>query len=105
MFKRGSTPTYVFRLAERFRSEINLLSANHVYVTFEQGKNELQKKDNQLELTADTITLSLTQTETLSFKKGTLSIEINITFNDGGRAISQTCEDMVVESVEDRELE
>lgn len=105
MWKRGSTPTYVIRLKEEYREEVDLTLANHVYVTFEQGKNELRKSDTQLELTADTITLSLTQEETLSFKKGTIGIEVNVTYDNGGRAISQTYDDEVIESIEDRVLE
>ena len=104
-FKRGSTPTYILTLAESYRSEVDLTQANHVYVTFEQGKNELRKADEQLEITADTITLKLIQSETLLFKKGTINIEVNVTYDNHDRAISQTYEDEVIESVEDRELE
>ena len=105
MFKRGSTPTYVLKLKDEYAEKVDLTLANHVYVTFEQGKYELRKQDGDLEVTSNTITLHLTQAETLSFKKGTVSIEINVTYDEGGRAISETYSDSVLESVEDRELE
>lgn len=105
MFKRGSTPTYNFKLKDEYTESVDLTLANHVYVTFEQGKVELRKQDTDLGITSTTITLHLTQKETLSFKKGSLDIEINVTYDDGGRAISQTYKDEVLQSVEDRVLE
>lgn len=104
-FKRGSTPTYLLKLKEEYIEHVDLTMANHVYVTLEQGKHELRKSDSQLELTSDTITVSYTQEETLSFKKGAINLEVNVTYDEGGRAISETYVDEVIESVEDRVLE
>lgn len=101
--KRGSTPTYIFEIEQDPEHPVDLTAAKHIYVTFAQCGKQLQKKDEDLEVTSDTISVYLAQEETLMFK-GYVDIEVNLTFDDGGRAISETFQETFAEPVENKVL-
>jgi len=79
---RGVTPTFTLTF-----EGIDLTQAIHVYVTFRGGAT-ITKSDDDLTITATTISVYLTQAETLSLAKGTVSIQANWTYGDGSRAAS-----------------
>jgi len=79
--RRGSTPTNVFT------TDIDLSQAT-VYVSYEQnGVVVVEKTGSDLTFATDqgnyTITLSLSQEDTLKFKPGTVMIQIRYVFPDG----------------------
>ena len=82
----ATTPTLVLSFAE---SDIDLLAAEHVYVTLKNGKNAFTKKDSDLTIQAKQITLTLTQQETLQLGEGAIRVQVNWTYNEGLRASSK----------------
>ena len=90
---KGITPTITLTLPE----DINLEYASNVYVTFQEytslidapifaGREpvKMTKTGDDLVINANTITVTLSQEETLSFKPGAVQIQVNWTYQDGG---------------------
>ena len=67
---------------------INFTQAQNVYVTFKSKGKTLTKSGDSLTITEKTISVYLTQVETLSFDEGVIQIQANWTFPDGSRAAS-----------------
>lgn len=84
MFARGTTPTITFELED---SEMDLTQARNVYVTFQWagGSKSMTKTGSELTLTANTISVTLTQQETLDFKCDRIRVQVNWTYSDGTR--------------------
>lgn len=61
---RGTTPTY------EFETDISLVEATEIYVTFKQGNIRVEKTKEDCEVEPDKLTLTLDQTETLNFRAG-----------------------------------
>lgn len=82
MFK-GITPTFTLTLPE----EVDLGVASNVYVTFANrgGKTLVQKKNDDIEINENTVNVYLTQDETLSFPSGSVYVQINWTYIEGGK--------------------
>lgn len=80
---RGVTPTFTLTF-----EDVDLTLASHVYVTF-RGGTVIEKSDADLEITSTSISVYLTQAETLSLAKGAVSIQANWTYADGSRAASE----------------
>ena len=75
--KRGSTPVNTFEV------DLNLTGAT-IFVTYEQnGRIVLEKTGSDLTVTEDSITLELTQADTLLFSPGKVLIQIRYVFPDG----------------------
>lgn len=75
--RRGSTPTNTFTV------DIDLTGAT-IIVSYEQkGVIILEKTGSDLTVTADSITLSLSQEDTLKFNTGEVSIQIRYVFPNG----------------------
>lgn len=75
--RRGSTPTNTFTV------EIDLTGAT-LFVSYEQnGRVVLEKTGDDLTVTAKSITLELTQEDTLSFVPGEVLIQIRYVFPNG----------------------
>ena len=67
-WRRGSTPTNVFNL------NIDLTDAR-VYVTYMQkGKVIVEKSNENLDITSDSLVVSLTQEDTLKFAPGDVEV-------------------------------
>ena len=81
---RGVTPTLEFTFDDE---NLDLTSANHVYVTFRGGKS-FTKSDEDLTIEAKKISVYLNQSETLSFMAGPVEIQANWTYPNGRRAAS-----------------
>ena len=83
---RGTTPTLVLKFTE---PSLDLTVAANVYVTFRYGSNQLTKTGADLTIAPKTISVSLSQEETLQFPEGIISIQANWTGSDGFRAASE----------------
>lgn len=82
---RGTTPTFQLKLAD---DTVDLTQANNVYATFKQESNTITKTGADIEVTANQVDVYFTQSETLSFKAGTMYCQLNWTYSDGQRACS-----------------
>ena len=81
----ATTPTIVLSFED---SDIDLTSADHVYVSLKNGRNGIVKKDNQLTIQAKQITFTLQQNESLQLGEGIVRVQVNWTYDDGLRASS-----------------
>lgn len=91
---RWTTPTITIKLPDT----VDLMAANNVYVTIEQGNYKLLKTGDALTVSAHQVQLSLTQAETGRlqptmpkditeyFKDMRPQIQLNWTYSDGSRA-------------------
>lgn len=95
MFK-GTTPTYTFTLPE----DIDLSSAESVYVTFSKTNYEtiLTKQDDELDIGTNTVSVYLTQDETLEFPKGDILIQLNWLYDDAGET-KRACSEVIMDKV------
>lgn len=89
---KGTTPTYIFTLPE----DIDLSSAESVYVTFSKTNYEeiLTKQGDELEIDANTVSVYLSQDETLSFPRTEVLIQINWTFEEDGE-MKRACTEII----------
>lgn len=81
---QATTPTFIMTLPDT----VDLLQANHVVWTLEQGKVKISKSDEDLTFDSHTVTVSLSQEETLILTRGNAQIQLNWTYADGSRACS-----------------
>lgn len=83
---RGATPTFVLELQE----EIDLSAAANVYATFRRGAINVTKSGDELTIDGREVSVYLDQAETLLFPAGAdVEIQLNWTYEDGGRAASE----------------
>lgn len=88
---RGTTPTFKLLINDE---TLNLTQASEVYATFGQGKNLITKNGSDLTITCEEgegvlnneVDVYLSQSETLSFKAGTILCQLNWTYDNGERA-------------------
>ena len=102
--RRGSTPT------NTFLTDIDLSNAT-VYVSYEQkGQTVLEKTGTDLtfapgtEQGTYTITLELTQADTLKFLPGTVLIQIRYVFPDGSADASNIIQTSAERIIKDGEI-
>lgn len=82
---RATTPTFI----HTFTAEnLDLTTANNVYVTYRQDSKVLTKTGDDIEVEPKQVTVYLTQEETLMFKVGRLECQVNWTYANGSRAAS-----------------
>lgn len=76
---RGTTPSHVFIV------DIDLTTAEVLYITYEQDGHEVLEKDiNSVDIETDRVTVKLTQEETLSLKaQKNVEIQIRARYPDG----------------------
>ena len=75
--RRGTTPT------NTFSSNVDLRGAT-VFVSYEQtNRIIIEKTGSDLTVTAEAVTLELTQEDTLAFRPGEVLIQIRAVFPDG----------------------
>lgn len=83
---KGITPTIILTLPESSA----VLNASHVYVTIADKVKSITKQDDELTIEADAeheainISVFLTQSETLAFRKGSVMIQVNWTYMESG---------------------
>lgn len=98
---RGITPTFTLTLPQT----VDLTETNNVYATFRQGTNELTKTGDDLTVSEHEVDVYLTQSETLSFNRGTVLIQLNWTYADGSRGCSEVVGQAWGENLLERVLE
>ena len=75
---RGTTPTHTFKV------NVNLSNAEVIYLTYKQGdKVTIEKTKEDMEITPTTISVRLTQEDTLAFTKASVEVQIRARFSDG----------------------
>lgn len=62
----------------------------NLYVTFAQGPTVITKRNNDVEVNGNVITIPFTQKETLNFKVGTVKVQIRYTDIDGNANATST---------------
>jgi len=82
----GTTPTFTLTFAQD--SGVDLTQAAHVYVVFD-GLKTIEKQDEDLTITERSVSVYLSQNETLSLANGAVGIQVNWTYDDGSRAASE----------------
>lgn len=77
--RRGTTPTHIFEV------DVDLTEAEAIYITYRQVEDViLEKTIEDMTIEPETITLSLSQAETLAFRVPlAVSIQIRAKFPDG----------------------
>lgn len=83
---RGVTPTFTLTISDQ---TIDLTQAANVYVTFSRRGKSITKTGADLTIGTNTIEVSLTQAETLSFPEGTAEVQANFTYADGTRCATE----------------
>ena len=81
----GVTPTFTLTFSDQ---TLDLTAAANVYVSFKNGKFEITKTQDDLTVEARSVSVYLSQKETLSLSTGTVAIQANWTYADGSRAAS-----------------
>lgn len=81
--RRGTTPTH------EFSTDINLTSAEVLYITYKQdGKSIIEKDIDAVDIEAEKVTTQLTQEETLKVQPhGTVKVQIRARLA-GGEAVA-----------------
>ena len=88
----GTTPDFTFDFTDDpAAKDLDLTQMDHVYVTFTSGVKTFDKWDDALTITAKTITVSLSQEDTLKFDR-TVEMQANWTFNNHKRGSSDVWE-------------
>ena len=83
--RRGTTPTHTFT------TDIDLTDAEAIYITYKQNdKTVIEKEKTDLTITEDSLTVKLTQNETLAFVLDVpVRMQIRARFADGTAVASQ----------------
>lgn len=84
---RGTTPSYLIDFDEEFDFD----EVSKWTVTFSQRPVVLKKDDPLVDTVEKTLLVSLTQNETLRFKKGTMELQVRGLFADGAAFASDIC--------------
>lgn len=75
--RRGTTPTH------RFSVDLDLTSADEIYLTYRQGCKTLEKTKDDLTVTPEVVEVALSQEETLLFcDKEKILIQFRVKFPD-----------------------
>lgn len=83
---RGTTPTFVFT----FQQDFDPTAASKVIVTIgSNGQAILEKTDTDLVIDATSISVYLTQAETLAMPYSAVSAQINFLYGDGSRVATE----------------
>lgn len=83
--RRGTTPIHTFS------TDIDLTDAEAIYITYKQsGQTVMEKTAEDITITEDSLTVKLTQEETLAFALGKpVEMQIRARFADGTAVASQ----------------
>lgn len=96
--RQGTTPTIQITI-----NDIDLNEMQNIYVVFEQNGYILKKESSDLEIEGNTISVSLSQEETLNFKEGTCNIQLRM-ITKGGVAIASPIKTTKVYRVLNKEV-
>lgn len=79
---RATTPTFTFTIKS---DTLDLSEANNIYVTLAQGGRTVTKTGEDIELTVPrTVSVFLTQEESLALMEGSMDVQLNWTYADSG---------------------
>lgn len=81
---QATTPTFILTLPE----DVDLSQANNVYFSLKQGIVEITKTDEDMVIEGRTVSVYLSQSETLQFRQGAADLQLNWTYANGSRACS-----------------
>lgn len=97
---RGTTPTHTFT------TDTDLTSATVLYITYQQGgKTVVEKTLDECTVTSESVTVVLTQAETLCFSDELpVKIQIRAGFEDGSRIASRIIAADVAKILKDGEI-
>ena len=79
---QATTPTFIMTLPDT----VDLSLAANIYFSLKQGKVEIQKENDALVVDGQTVSVYLTQAETLQLSAGSAHLQLNWTYADGSRA-------------------
>ena len=75
--RRGTTPTNTFTV------DVDLTSAVALYITYKQGARvAIEKAIDDIDITSEALTVTLTQQDTLKLQKGDVDIQVRVRFPD-----------------------
>lgn len=84
---RGTTPTNVFT------TDVDLTEATELYISYEQNKEVIVEKElSDATITETSVSVTLTQAETLLFQPGKVFVQIRAKFGDGTAVASNIIE-------------
>ena len=81
---QGTTPTFILTLP----NTVDLTVIKNMYFSLEQGNTKLRKTGDSLTIDGQTVSVYLTQAETLEFNPGRANLQLNWTYPNGSRACS-----------------
>jgi hypothetical protein len=96
--RQGTTPTIQITI-----NDIDLNEMQNIYVVFEQNGYILKKESSDLDVEGNTISVLLSQEETLNFKEGTCNIQLRM-ITKGGVAIASPIKTTKVYRVLNKEV-
>lgn len=79
---QATTPTFVLTLP----NDVDLTEASEILFSLCMGNVQLIKHAADMTVTQHTVSVYLTQAETLQFARGTAMLQLNWTYGDGSRA-------------------
>lgn len=82
---QATTPTFVLTLPDT----VDLTEPSHFYFSLRQGHVKIEKTGSDLVIDGQTISVYLTQAETLTIMPGIVKIQLNWTYQNGSRAASE----------------
>lgn len=96
---RGTTPINIFR------TDVDLTDASVLFITYVQNcKVILEKELSDVKIQKETITVFLSQKETLLFTEGIITIQIRAKFPDGSSIASSLIRTSAKEILKDGEI-
>lgn len=98
IMRQGTMPTIQITI-----NDIDLNEMQNIYVVFEQNGYILKKESSDLDIEGNTISVSLSQEETLNFKEGTCNIQLRM-ITKGGVAIASPIKTTKVYRVLNKEV-
>lgn len=81
---QATTPTFILTLPDT----VDLSQAANVYFTLKQSSVSIEKDTSDLVIEGQTVSVYLTQAETLNLVAGTARLQLNWTYANGSRACS-----------------
>ena len=92
---QATTPTFVLTLPDT----VDLTEPIHFYFTLRQGNIRIEKSDSDLVIDGQTISVYLSQAETLTLTPGIVKLQLNWTYANGSRACSNIVSVNVTENL------
>lgn len=92
---QATTPTFILTLP----NSVDLSQTENVYFTLRQNNVSIQKSTNDLVIEGQTVSVFLSQLDTLQLTAGTAQMQLNWTYNNGSRACSNIVSVNVTENL------